>query len=497
MLLHTLVRQFDPTVELDHTPNIQIRGVREDSRQVNPGDLFVARPGTRADGARFARDAQARGAAAVVTQQPIPDCPLPQVLVRDASLAASRLAHLALGDPSRSMRVLGVTGTKGKTTAAFLLRQILNKARHKCGMIGTVEIDDGVTSREAEQTTPSAVDVARHLAAMVDNGCEAAAIEVSSHALDQGRVAGVEFAGAAFTNLTGDHMDYHQTMEIYAAAKARLFEDLDEEAFALVNDADEWAWRMTRDCRASRVLRFGFSEECDYRAADWRVSAEGSQFTLHTPDGQTPVRMALVGKHNIENALVAAGLAIEAFGLSVHQVAAALKDAAGAPGRLQAVRCGQPFAVLVDYAHTDDALKKVLSALRPLCKGKLRVLFGCGGDRDKTKRPRMARAAQELADAVYVTSDNPRTEDPASIIDQIRGGLSMNGSAEVYEDMDRRTAIERIIADAGPGDVVLIAGKGHENYQIIGTEKRHFDDAEEAARALQSRAAPSSSKAEG
>jgi UDP-N-acetylmuramoyl-L-alanyl-D-glutamate--2,6-diaminopimelate ligase len=276
-------------------------------------------------------------------------------------------------------------------------------------------------------------------------------------------------------------------MENYAAAKARLFESLDETAVAVVNHHDEWSWRMTRDCRA-RVVRFGFSQECDYRAADYRVSSEGSDFVLHTPDGQAEVHMALVGKHNIENALAAAALACEVFGLSVHQVAAGLKDAAGAPGRLQPVRCGQPFAVLVDYAHTDDALDKVLTALRPLCKGKLRVMFGCGGDRDRTKRPRMARVAQRLADVVYVTSDNPRTENPVEIMAQIRAGLTTTNGSDLVEEIDRRKAIERIISDAEPGDVVLLAGKGHENYQIIGTEKRHFDDAEEAARVLQSRA---------
>jgi UDP-N-acetylmuramoyl-L-alanyl-D-glutamate--2,6-diaminopimelate ligase len=396
------------------------------------------------------------------------------------------LANLFASQPSHTLRVLGITGTKGKTTATFLLRHLLNKTKHPCGMIGTVEIDDGQTRREADQTTPSAIDVANHLAAMRNHGCQAAGIEVSSHALDQGRVAGVRFAGAAFTNLSGDHMDYHQTMENYAAAKSRIFESLEEEAVAVVNHHDEWTWRMIRDCRA-RIVRFGFSEECDYRAADYKVSSDGSHFILHTPDGRAEVHMALVGKHNIENALVASALACEVFGLSVHQVAAGLKDAAGAPGRLQPVRCGQPFAVLVDYAHTDDALDKVLTALRPLCKGKLRVMFGCGGDRDRTKRPRMARVAQRLADVVYVTSDNPRTERPEGILAEIRVGLTNNSA--VVEEIDRRRAIERIIADAGPGDVVLLAGKGHENYQIIGTEKRHFDDAEEAARVLQSRAA--------
>jgi UDP-N-acetylmuramoyl-L-alanyl-D-glutamate--2,6-diaminopimelate ligase len=489
MLLHALLRQFDPALSLDSIPNIQVSGVQEDSRKVQPGDVFIARPGAKSDGARFVTDAQARGAVAVVTQQPIAGSGLPQIRVADAATASSRLAHVFYGRPSEHLRVLGVTGTKGKTTATFLLRHLLSKFKHKCGVIGTVEIDDGLTRREADQTTPSAIDVARYLAEMRENGCKAAGIEVSSHALDQGRAAAVRFAGAGFTNLSGDHMDYHQTMENYAAAKARLFESLDEEAVAVVNAHDAWTWRMVRDCKG-RVVRFGFDEDCDYRAADYKVGYDGTHFILHTPDGRAEVHMSLVGKHNIENALVASALACEVFGLSVHQVAAGLKDAAGAPGRLQPVRCGQPFAVLVDYAHTDDALEKVLTALKPLCKGKLRVLFGCGGDRDRTKRPRMARVAQKWADAVYITSDNPRTEDPASIIDQIRAGLTTNsGAVEVVVDADRRSAIERIIADAGPGDVVLLAGKGHENYQIIGTEKRHFDDAEEAARALQSRAA--------
>ncbi|MDB5318581.1 MAG: murE [Phycisphaerales bacterium] len=488
MLLHTLLRQFDPSLPLERIPNCQIRSIQEDSRKISPGNLFIARPGAKSDGARFAADAQAKGAVAVVTQHPIPACTLPQVIVTDAAVASSILANCFAAHPSHALRVLGITGTKGKTTATFLLRHLLNKTKHPCGMIGTVEIDDGKTRREADQTTPSAIDVAAYLGAMRDHGCQAAGIEVSSHALDQGRVAGVQFAGAAFTNLTGDHMDYHQTMENYAAAKARIFESLDEDATAVVNHHDEWTWRMIRDCRA-RIVRFGFSEECDYRAADYKISSDGSHFILHTPDGRAEVHMALVGKHNIENALVASALACEVFGLSVHQVAAGLKDAAGAPGRLQPVRCGQPFAVLVDYAHTDDALDKVLTALRPLCKGKLRVMFGCGGDRDRTKRPRMARVAQRLADVVYVTSDNPRTEQPEGILAEIRAGLTTNSAAGVIEEIDRRRAIERIIADAAPGDVVLLAGKGHENYQIIGTEKRHFDDAEEAARVLQSRAA--------
>jgi UDP-N-acetylmuramoyl-L-alanyl-D-glutamate--2,6-diaminopimelate ligase len=488
MLLHTLLHQFDPHLPLEQVPNLQIASLHEDSRKIRPGDLFIARPGAKSDGAKFAADARQRGAAAIVTQTPIPNCPLPQILVHDAAHAASALANLFHQEPSRSLRVLGITGTKGKTTAAYLLRHLLNRTKNPCGVIGTVEIDTGLSRTPADQTTPSAIDVARYLADMRHNSCKAAAIEVSSHALDQGRVAAVHFAGAAFTNLSGDHMDYHQTAENYAAAKARLFESLEEGTAAIVNAHDDWTWRMIRDCKAN-ITRFGFTQDCDYRAADYKISATGTNFILHTPDGQAHVTMDLVGKHNIENALVAAALACETFGLSVHQIAAALKDAASAPGRLQPIPGDHPFQILVDYAHTDDSLAKVLTALRPLCKNKLRVLFGCGGDRDKTKRPRMAAVAQKLADAIYITSDNPRTENPQTIIDQIRAGLTNNSSAEVTEEIDRRKAIEQIISDAQPGDIVLIAGKGHENYQIIGTEKRHFDDAEEAARALQSRAA--------
>jgi UDP-N-acetylmuramoyl-L-alanyl-D-glutamate--2,6-diaminopimelate ligase len=350
-------------------------------------------------------------------------------------------------------------------------------------MVGTVEIDDGRTRREADMTTPSATDVAKLLATMRDRGCRACAIETSSHALDQGRVAGVPFAAAAFTNLTGDHLDYHKTMDAYADAKARLFTSLDASAVAVVNGDDKYADRMVRDTQA-RVIRFGFGKNADYRATDRAVTSQGSNFILQTPDGRAEVHMAMIGKHNIENALAAAALVGETFGLSVNQIAQGLRDASGAPGRLQAVRLGQPFAVLVDYAHTDDALENVLSALRPLTRRKLRVVFGCGGDRDRTKRPRMARTAETLADALYVTSDNPRTEEPQSILDEIVGGLSAAGRSKAVVEIDRRTAIQRAIGDAEEGDVVIIAGKGHENYQILGKQKHHFDDVEEATAAI-------------
>ena len=485
MLLHTLLRQFNPQLSLAGVPNVEVAGVREDSRQVRPGDLFIARSGIRTDGARFIADAKARGAVAVVSQSPLAKSasPLPQVVVPDAAVAASVLANLFYGSPGEKVRVLAVTGTNGKTTTTYVIRHLLSKVNTRCGLIGTVEVDDGRIRREASMTTPAACDIAELLASMRDKGCRACAIETSSHALDQGRVAGVPFAGAAFTNLTGDHLDYHGTMENYAAAKAKLFASLHASAVAVVNAADKWSARMVENC-SGRVLRFGFGKNADYTARDTTYTAQGSRFVLHTPDGRAEVSLPMVGKHNVENALAAAALVGEVCGLSVQQLAAGLRDAQGAPGRLQAVRAGQPFAVLVDYAHTDDALDNVLSALKPLTRGKLRVLFGCGGDRDRTKRPRMARTAEKWADAVYVTSDNPRTENPRSILDEIAAGFTPEGVRKTVVEIDRRRAIEAILADAEADDVVLIAGKGHENYQIIGTEKHHFDDVEESVRVL-------------
>jgi UDP-N-acetylmuramoyl-L-alanyl-D-glutamate--2,6-diaminopimelate ligase len=481
-----LINQFDSSLPVSGVPDLEILGLQEDSRLVRQGDLFVARTGTKVDGTRFVNEAAKRGAAAVITQQKIADSAIPQIVVADAALAASKLAQLYHGEPSNKVKVIGVTGTNGKTTTAYLVRHILNKFKQRCGMIGTVEIDDGASKREAEMTTPGAMQIAELLATMRDRGCRACAIEASSHALDQQRTAGIHFAGAGFTNLTGDHLDYHGTMEAYAAAKAKLFADLAPDAVAAVNADEKWSERMTRESGA-RIISYGISSKADYRARDIAITSNGTNFILTTPDGQAEVAMSMVGRHNIENALCAAALVGEVFGLSVHQIAAGLREAQGAPGRLQAVRSGQPFAVFVDYAHTDDAMENVLSALRPLTRGRLRILFGCGGDRDRTKRPRMARTALSIADNIYITSDNPRTEDPKSIIDEIVKDIPRNNQKPIFVDADRRAAIGRIIADAEAEDVVLIAGKGHENYQIIGTTKHHFDDVEEATAAIHSR----------
>lgn len=481
MRLQTLLSHALPTVDASAAADVQVLAVTDDSRTAGPGSLFIARPGVAADGSQFAKDAVARGAVAVIAQTPIADLGVPQVIVPDAAATVSLLANAFAGDPSRSVKVLGVTGTNGKTTTAYLIRHILGKLGRVCGMIGTVEIDDGRQKTEAAMTTPGAVDVANLLGTMRDNGCGTCAMEVSSHALHQGRVLGVKFAGAGFTNLTGDHLDYHKTLDAYAAAKAMLFEQLEAGAIAAVNIDSPAYERMIRQTSGS-VVTFGLGEAADYRASEIDITAQGTRFTLSARGMRVPVSLKLVGRHNIENALCALTLCCECFELWPTQVAEALADATGAPGRLQTVPGEKPFAVLVDYAHTDDALKNVLSAMRPITRGKLRVVFGCGGDRDRTKRPRMAKVAEQLADVVYVTSDNPRTEQPEAILSEIRQGFSAKD--KVAEEVDRRRAIHRAIGEAGPGDVVLIAGKGHENYQIIGKTKHHFDDVEEAAAAL-------------
>ena len=289
VLLRTLISRFNPSIQPADVPDVEILGIKEDSRLVHTGDLFIARSGTKTDGRQFIADAAAKGAAAVVVEQKLSDAPLPQVVVKDPAAAASILSHLYHGDPSTKLKVIGVTGTNGKTTTTYLIRHLLSKAKQRCGMIGTVEIDDGRTKCEAEMTTPGAVQVAELMAAMRDNGCAACAMETSSHALHQQRVAGVKYAAAGFTNLTGDHLDYHGNADNYAAAKAMLFEGLAEDAVAVVNADEEASARMTRDCSA-RIITFGMKADADYRAEDIAITANGTHFVLVTPDGAQKCR---------------------------------------------------------------------------------------------------------------------------------------------------------------------------------------------------------------
>jgi UDP-N-acetylmuramoyl-L-alanyl-D-glutamate--2,6-diaminopimelate ligase len=489
----------------------EIYGVCEDSRKTRPGDLFIARTGTKTNGTQFIDDAFAKGAVAAVLQHDIGlPCAVAWARVANVNLACALLAHEVAGNPTAGMKMIGITGTKGKTTVAYLLRSVLKAAGHKVGMIGTVEIDDGNATTPADMTTPGSVELVELFKKMRANGATHCVMEVSSHALHQHRVAGIDFAVAIFTNLTGDHLDYHKTMEEYAAAKAMLFEGLKENSFAVINWDDEWSKYFARRSNGQPLV---FTLNDDENAAiGGRILSMSSQSMQIAVGGFDSVRISefesqiletpLVGRHNAYNllAVIAAAWALE---VPSKEIMHTLAQEKGAPGRLQRVSVESDFHVFVDYAHTHDALENVLSALRTTMttspqskiengggqKSKISLicLFGCGGDRDRTKRPKMAAIAERLADKVIVTTDNPRTENPAAIIEEICAGFSPHWKSEnkITVEPDRRAAIRAAIAMAQPGDVVLLAGKGHENYQIIGTTKHHFDDVEEAQNALQ------------
>ncbi len=476
-----------------------IWSLAEDSRRVKQGALFLARAGTRTDGRVFIQDAVARGATAVLapagSQRPES---LPSTIAwcesTDPAAAGAWIAERFHGRPSRTLELIGVTGTNGKTTIAYLVQQLLAFSGLRCGLVGTVEIDDGRERVASQLTTPPALELSELFARMVEHGCRAAAMEVSSHSLDQKRVAALAFRTAIFTNLTGDHLDYHGTMEQYAAAKARLFGMLDADGTAVLNSDDPWHASMlpSRSGSSAKVLRTSLADpSAECHGTIHRMGLESMDVTYRGPWGIMEVRLPLVGRHNAMNALQAAAAAWSR-GVDGERIARALAACHAPPGRLQPVSVGGAgFSVLVDYAHSDDALANVLRALRPTVPagGRLRVIFGCGGDRDRTKRPRMAAAACDGADEVIVTSDNPRTEDPDAIIAEILTGVPADARGRVTVEADRARAIALAVSTAREGDIVLIAGKGHEDYQIIGTERRSFDDRREAEAALRQRVA--------
>jgi UDP-N-acetylmuramoyl-L-alanyl-D-glutamate--2,6-diaminopimelate ligase len=471
--------------------------VTADSRAVRPGAVFFAVRGTRADGHDFAAAAARAGAVAVVAERPVECAPARLLRVGDARRALALAAAAFHGKPADALLLAGVTGTNGKTTVAWLAEACLREAGIPCGLLGTVLHRWPGAERQAAHTTPDAPALHALLAEMRDAGARAAVLEVSSHALDQERVAGLAFRAAGFTNLSRDHLDYHGDLERYFAAKRRLFsEGLAPGGVAVVNAGDAHGARLARELGAAglTVWRYGLGPGLDLRADALEVGLEGISARLETPAGALELRSPLVGRHNAENLLCASGLAL-ALGASPAAVGRALSASRGAPGRLERVEA-RGVAAFVDYAHTDDALARVLSALRELRPRRLLAVFGCGGDRDRGKRPLMGEAVARAADLAVVTNDNPRSEDPAAIIGEIlpgleRGGLSRLGAAEARAGgrgfavvPDRREAIGLAVAAARPGDAVLIAGKGHEAFQLVGAERRPFDDREEARRAL-------------
>lgn len=493
-----------PDARIVGPAEVRVRGIAYDSRQVRPGDVFVPWSGGRrfGDGHRFIPDALERGAVAVVAEEgarvDAEGVPRRATLVRtrDNRLALALMAAAFYGYPGLRLRVFGVTGTKGKTTTTHMIRHLLASAGRPCGLIGTVHYLIGERRLEADRTTPQAPDVQRLLAEMVAAGCAAAVMEVASIALVQHRVAGCGFDVGVFTNLGREHLDDHGTMEEYAAAKARLFALLGQPVggrtkpgphLAVVNGDDPYGERMAAASRVT-VVRYGTSPGVDFRAEAIEADAAGVRFVARTPAGRFPVRVPLTGRFNALNALAALA-AVSAEGLDLAAAAEALATLPPVPGRFERVDLGQPFLVVVDYAHTPHSLAEVLRAARALTAGRLICVFGCGGDRDPGKRPEMGRVAAELADLVILTSDNPRSEDPEAIIDQIEAGMAASPwAARPRERLtDRAAAIRRAIELAGPGDTVLIAGKGHETYQILRDRTVPFDDREVARAALRER----------
>jgi UDP-N-acetylmuramoyl-L-alanyl-D-glutamate--2,6-diaminopimelate ligase len=455
-------------------------GIATDSRKALPGTLFLAVPGAKEDGAAYAADAVRRGAAAVVAARPL-DLPVPVVVVPDLRAAAADLAAAFHGRPAETVACCGITGTKGKTTTAFLLHAVLEGAGAPAGLLGTVEYRVGERRLPAPNTTPGPLELQALLADMRAEGCRHAVLEVSSHALEQRRTRGIPFRVAILTNMASDHMDYHGTFEAYRAAKGLLFEGLDREAAACLNGADPSADWFAARC-PGRVIRYGLAPGDEVGAEGVEAGPEEIVFTLRVGGARAAVRSPLLGTHNVEN-LLAAAAGAHGQGLPVDAIAPGLSRLSGVPGRLERVDDGSGgFRVLVDYAHTEDSLRRVLGFLRPVTPGRLLVLGGCGGDRDRTKRPRMARAMAEGADGAIFTADNPRSEDPAAILAEMLAGLPAGAPVEVVPD--RREAIRRLVARARPGDTLLIAGKGHEAYQIVGERTLPFDDREEARRAL-------------
>jgi UDP-N-acetylmuramoyl-L-alanyl-D-glutamate--2,6-diaminopimelate ligase len=449
-----------------------IRGVTCDSRLVQSGAIFVAVSGTKLDGSSFIDEAIRRGASAIFSEKPIPNCPVPVFVVPSAREALSDLAVRFYGDPTSKMNVVGVTGTNGKTTSTYILRSIFEAAGEKVGVLGTISHSVGSRTLPSDNTTPGADTLQKYFAEMAAADCKSAAMEVSSHALDQDRVRGIRFAAGIFTNLTRDHMDYHPTMEHYRDAKGKLFELLPRKGVAALN-ADDEASEVYAARTHANVVTFGLQRRADITAKVELATFNGTRLRVRLGTEELMVNTRLIGTHNVYNILGAAACTW-AMGYDLEQIKAGVENLSAVPGRLEPVDGGQDFAVLVDYAHTDDALRNVLHCLRPLVRGRLITVFGCGGDRDRGKRPKMGKVASELADQVVLTSDNPRSENPMAILSEISGGIS--DKSKYLIEPDRRGAIKLALTLARKDDVVLLAGKGHENYQIFGDRRVGFDD---------------------
>jgi UDP-N-acetylmuramoyl-L-alanyl-D-glutamate--2,6-diaminopimelate ligase len=467
------------------TQDSTIAGIQYDSRKVGLNDCFVALRGTTTDGHLYVHNAIGNGAKAVVVEDDtiIPDAlcmhtGVIKIVVQDSRKALAQMAANYYGHPEQKLTIVGVTGTNGKTTTSTLVRSILEHNGKPCGLIGTIEYRIGDKVYPATHTTPESLELQQMFSAMVAAGCSAVSMEVSSHALDQNRVDDIPFTVAIFTNLTQDHLDYHGTMERYFLAKKKLFDMLDPSATAIVNIDDPYGERIVGNCRA-KIIRFSFKQESDLTARLLEFNLKGTSIEIRYGGSSFVIRTPLVGKFNAYNVVAAVSAGI-ALGFSPETIQKGIETVENVRGRFERIQSPAGCTVIIDYAHTPDALEKCLRAIRDVMpqktNGKIITVFGAGGDRDKLKRPLMGKVAAELSDQIIITSDNPRSEDPEAIIDDIERGISP--TAHVIREVDRRKAIEKALALAKKNDVVLIAGKGHEDYQIIGKERKHFSDRE-------------------
>ena len=471
------------------THDIEVHSIHYDSRKIQKGDLFVAIKGALADGHKFIDIAIANGAKAVVMEN---DAVLPdsyfmhagvvKIVVGDTRRALAIISGNFFGHPARKLKLIGVTGTNGKTTTTYLIKQLLESSspslRGKVGMIGTIEYMVGDERIPATHTTPESLELNQLFVRMVEKQCTHVVMEVSSHSLQQNRVHGLEFAAAAFTNLTQDHLDYHGTMERYFASKKILFDNLPASSSAVTNADDAWGLKIVRNTKGS-ILTYGIVQNSDVRATNVSLSIDSTKFVIEHQNEKTEIHSQLVGRFNVQNILAACSVGI-ALGIPKTAIRSGIASLTSVPGRFERVVSAAGWSAIIDYAHTPDALEKCLSTIHdvlpPNRSNKIITVFGAGGDRDKTKRPLMGKVVDTLSDVIIVTSDNPRTEDPQTIIDNVRAGIQRKEN--VYTDVDRRSAITKALSMAQRGDVVLIAGKGHEDYQVIGTTKHHFSDRE-------------------
>jgi UDP-N-acetylmuramoyl-L-alanyl-D-glutamate--2,6-diaminopimelate ligase len=494
MKLRELLASVDGVVQLPQHPAVdtEIKGLKTNSHACVPGDLFIGMPGTRVDGGDFWQSAIASGAVAAIISpeaaQKHPPTPQACVITADdMTKVCAQLAATFYGYPGQKLKLVGVTGTNGKTTTSHLVEYFLKLANLPTALMGTLYTRWNGFVQTAVHTTPFAVELQQQLATAMDAGNEYGVMEVSSHALAQGRVMGCQFEVGVFSNLTQDHLDFHRDMEDYFAAKALLFSPQYLKGRAIINADDAYGKRLIASLNSEKVWSYSVNDStANLWMSDLNYQPNGVSGTLHTPKGEVAFRSPLVGQYNLENLLAAVGAVLQ-LGLDLQLVASAIPDFPGVPGRMERVQMtpNQDISVIVDYAHTPDSLENLLKASRPFIPGKMICVFGCGGDRDRTKRPKMGRIAAELADVAVVTSDNPRTEDPERILQDILAGIPETVKPIVI--CDRATAIRTAILQAQPGDGVLLAGKGHEDYQILGTEKIHFDDREHAREALEER----------